>query len=374
MDYLFVTCASNLEALLEEELKQLGITNVRAGFRGVSIPKSEENVFIVNYLSRVATRVLWPLIRFSCRNKEDLYYSIKRFPWHDWIPPHKTFAIDPNVHHSAFPNSLYAAQVTKDAICDAIKTRLNKRPSVELQNPDVQLNLFIKQEDAVLYFDTSGQPLFKRGWRKASVEAPIQEVLAASILKMAGYTPDACPILCDPFCGSGTIPIEALMIQRRIPPGYYREKFGFMNILGFDKRRWQAFKKPWDESLLPGLTTPILANDKDPKALDSLQKNIAPFAKDPLLYTSCKDISGFFPKVAPNLVITNLPYGVRLQSYLRHFEGLSTFLNQRCAPHAKAYIVISSLEGLTSLPIKILSTTKLMNGGIEVFLVELSVS
>ena len=180
---LFISCPFGLEDLLCKELVMLGITQIHKHFCGVEIPYTEEHLFTANYQSRIATRVLLPLLRFSCHNKDDLYRHAREIPWQDFLTPEKTFAIDANLHqHPNITHSLFAALVVKDAICDRLREKQGKRPSVDVRSPDLQFNLFLHKTKATLYLDTSGSPLFKRGWRKETGPAPLQESLAAACL------------------------------------------------------------------------------------------------------------------------------------------------------------------------------------------------
>ena len=210
MKNLFVTCSGGLEELLEQELQELGYTT-QPGFRGVYVFNvSMREIYHINYCSRIAVRVLLPLRKFKCYDKKSLYFEVSKVDWTEYIPKDKTFAIDANVKHRNIKNSLFAAQVVKDVICDQFRDKFGYRPSVDLKFPDVQLNLFINQDNAVLSFDTSGEPLYKRGYRQQKSEAPLQETLAAAMLYSIGYSGKEA--LCDPCCGSGTLLIEAAMV------------------------------------------------------------------------------------------------------------------------------------------------------------------
>ena len=162
--HLFVTCPPKLEALLTDELNALNIP-ARKWPRGASVPLSMEYVYRINLESRLATRVLWPMATFPCTSREALYEAVKAIEWDKWLSPTSTFAIDANVTASeAFTNSHFAALVVKDAICDYFREKTGERPSVDLQAPSAQFNFFLYQERATLSFDTSGAPLFKRGY------------------------------------------------------------------------------------------------------------------------------------------------------------------------------------------------------------------
>ncbi len=199
MKDLFVTCPHGFESILEQELHSLGIQKVFPSFCGVFVPRKLENVFIINYQSRVATRVLWPLTEFKCDGKEDLYASCKEVEWSELLHCKKTFAIDANVQHPELTNSMFASLVVKDAICDFFREKTGSRPSIDKQEPDVQLNLFIQKGRGTLYFDTSGAPLHKRGWRETNTEATLHESIAASLLLLLD-TPQRKPFVI-PFVG-----------------------------------------------------------------------------------------------------------------------------------------------------------------------------
>lgn len=185
---LFVSCPKGLEILLASELGNLGYTNTTTSYCGVYVNGVDfDAIYRINYCSRLASRVLMPLSKFRCRDAKSLYAELRKVDWSRYLKKGKTFAIDANVSHPNIRNSLYAAQVAKDAICDQIRENSGWRPSVNVKDPSVQLNLFVGQNSAVMSFDTSGSPLYKRGYRQETVGAPLQETLAAAILKLAEY-------------------------------------------------------------------------------------------------------------------------------------------------------------------------------------------
>lgn len=367
MELLFISCGTNLEDLLFKELESLGIQGLKKGFRGIFAPKTLSNMYRINFFSYLATRVLWPLMQFHTKDREDLYRKVARFPWDHWIAPNQTFAIDANVHHKDFKNSLFAAQVAKDAICDVIRKAKGERPSIDTYNPDIQLNLFLNEKTTLFSFDTSGVPLFKRGYKEETVEAPIQESLAAALLTLAGYTGNE--ILCDPFCGSGTIVIEALMKQHHLPSGAFRKEFGFLKMPIHDAELFASIKKEAKKEKIEKLPL-ILANDKDIQAIHITKKNVqSTHLASSILYSS-KDIAGYFPDPKPNLIITNPPYGLRLSLQESLYHHFAEFLKNRCAKGARAFLLSTNPELLEKASLKILSSQKLNNGGVDVDFVE----
>ena len=243
---LFVTCGQGMEALLIQELETLGYPLTTAGYRGVKVASVEiDAIYRINYCSRLAGRVFLPLTAFQCRDAKDLYKAASKINWTDYISSEKTFAIDANVSHPRLRNSLFAAQVVKDAICDHFRDKTGERPSVDVKNPDVQLNLFIHNESCVISFDTSGHSLHKRGYREETVEAPLQETMGAALLKLANYQGNE--IFYDPCCGSGTLLIEAALIASKTPPGFLRRQWGFFHLPDYNESTWLQYKMEADD-------------------------------------------------------------------------------------------------------------------------------
>lgn len=367
MKNLFVTCPYGFEGILQKELETLRVGKVYPSFCGVFVAKTMENVFKVNYLSRVATRVLFPLAEFRCFGKEDLYRYTKDVPWDQLLDCRKTFAIDSNVQHPQLKNSLFASLVVKDAICDFFREKTGNRPSVDTQFPDVQLNLFIQKGKAFLYLDTSGQPLHKRGWRETNTEATLHESLAAALLLFTGYSPDR--IFCDPFAGSGTFLVEAGLIATRTAPGFLRKKWGFFHLPEFDKKVWIDWKLSYDKKRIPLEKGKIFGSDKSREAADLSLKHLQKAHLDGV-EVGYDAIAYYKPKVAPNFLLTNPPYGKRLETSATLFEEIKEFTQTQMEPNKKAFILspeIPPIEGIT-----LQEKFSFKNGGLGVKLLALS--
>ncbi len=343
---LFVTCSRFLEELLVEELLEMGFDKVKASYCGVYVgDNSLEAIYKINYLSRIASRVQLPLSRFQCRDQRDLYQGSLAIEWEKYIGPGKTLAIDANVSHQKLKHSLHAAQVVKDGICDRIRSKRGPRPSVDIKNPDVQLNLYISGDRATISFDTSGTPLFKRGLRAETVIAPLQETLGAGMLRLAGYNGQS---FCDPCCGSGTILLEAAMIATSTPPGFYRALWGFFHLPGFNRRAWKTMRADWDAERIP-LTATLFGIDRDAGAA---KENIRRSGFD--IEVEEND----FQQVSPrpfDLIVTNPPYGKRLRGP-PIWDDLDRFIEQ-CG--ARGFMLRPEAPG-----------TELRNGGDTVYLRE----
>lgn len=369
---LFVTCASELERLLAEELTELGVATVEMGFRGVYIPQWDWPIlYRVNYGSRLASRVLLPLARFKCFHQKSLYHGASNIDWSLYLAKGQTFAIDANVNHAELRNSLFAAQVVKDAICDQLRERRGTRPSVDVNNPDVQINLFIQHNTAVISLDTSGAPLHKRGYRIESVEAPMQETLAAAILRIANYTAD--DIFLDPCCGSGTLLIEAALMASKTPPGFLRHKWGFMNHPDFSQIEWLKVRNELDRSRCQVPSNHLFGLDINKNNVRIAKTNIRAVGLSEAIEITQGDFREFTPRVAPNLIITNPPHGKRLEEESQLaplYRALGDFFKHKSAKPSRGYLFTSSMELSKEVGLAAKKRHVLASGGVDCRLLE----
>ena len=229
----FAQVPGMMEELCEQELIELGAKNTKVAYRGIYFEADLPAIYKINYTSRTISRILAPLKTFHCRNADAIMKMAKKIEWDKFFSVNHSFAITSNVSRSSITNSLYASQVLKDGIADYFRAKFGKRPDVETVNPDVRFNLFIETDNAVLSLDTSGESLHKRGYRLLAGEAPMQETLAAAIIRLSKWDGEK-PLL-DCMCGSGTILCEALMHYCRIPAQKLRQKFGFFHLPDFNK-------------------------------------------------------------------------------------------------------------------------------------------
>lgn len=367
-DLLFISSAHCTQELLAKEIEELNISNVRIGHYGIFVPKTMDNVYLVNYLSRLANRVLWPIAQFSCRHKEDLYQESRKVNWDAFLTLQKTFAIDANVSHPNLRNTLFATQVLKDAICDYFSEKYEKRPSVDTKKPDVQLNLFIHKGCTTISLDTSGAPLYKRGWKQEGGIATIPETLAATMLKLAGFTEKE--VLCDPFCGAGTLLIEAACIATNTPAGYFRKEWGFLSHPDFNQKRWLEIKQSWDAKRISGRSICAIGADKDPKMLTLSQKHLQKtgFSKQVIVCKS--EVAHFKPSCLPTLIVTDPPFGKRMIQSNDLITSFNHFLKTYCLATPFAYLLYPSDKGvqLERNGMQILKRWRLTHGGLDVSL------
>jgi len=330
---LFVTCQGGLEPLLYQELKSMGLVDISIGSKGVFAPCNMRSVYLINYCSRLASRVLWPLLRFQARDRNQLYHAARAILWEKWISPRHTFAIDANVQgHPELNNSHFAALVVKDALCDDLNDRYHKRPYVDLEAPDVQFNLFMHHHHGMIAFDTSLQPLYKRGFRKKTTEAPLQESLAAALLMAAGYSGKE--RFCDPFCGSGTLLAEAAMIATRTPAGFLRSQFGFFSMPTFRQDEWLKCKEAYDQQRIPLNPGSICGADLDSRAIEAASCNLETLGFKESISLQRKDIRDFCPPPPVELVVTNPPFGRRLSTSPEVFHAFQRWLRRQGYPRS----------------------------------------
>lgn len=227
-----------LEEVLAQELTELGANDVQIGRRMVSFSGDKEMMYRANFCLRTAVRILKPIKHFTAKDADDVYNAVRAINWSDYLDIDTTFSVDSVVYSQEFRHSKFVAYKVKDAIVDYFREKTGKRPNIRITNPDIKLNVHIAEDKCTLSLDSSGESLHLRGYRVASVDAPINEVLAAGLIKLSGWKADSDFI--DPFCGSGTILIEAALMARNIYPGVFRKSFGFEKWKDFDSNLFDA--------------------------------------------------------------------------------------------------------------------------------------
>ncbi len=374
---LFATCSQGLEPLLAEELRELGYPEVKEGFRGVYVDvENPSGIYQLNYCSRIAGRILLPLASFKCKDRQSLYKGCdEEVDWSLYLSRGKSFAIDANVNNNReLRNSLFAAQVMKDAICDQLRKKRGERPDVNPRHPDVQLNLFINQDQAIISFDTSGMPLFKRGYRLEAVEAPLQESLAAAILRIVNRQENE--ILCDPCCGSGTFLIEAALMASRTPPGYLRKDWGFQHLPEYEPQGWLKVKNEADKDrreLPKGL---FLGIDINKNAVRIAKANLRAAGFHQVVEVIQADFRDYEPAVLPHVVVANPPYGIRMEEeepLKPLYRALGDFLKRKMAKPGRGYIITGSLPLSKEIGLAPKKRHVMSNSGIESRLLEFEV-
>lgn len=351
------------EDVLVGEITKAGGIDVQAGARSVTFTGDMEVLYRANYTCRTALRILVPIAEFQVLDEQMLYNRVRALNWSRLMRPDQTIAVEATLVKSSITHSHFAALRVKDAIVDYWRAEKGVRPDVDTQKPDVLVQLHINGTDAHILFDSSGEPLFKRGYRKATGEAPMNEVLAAGMLLIAGY--DGSQVLFDPMTGSGTLAIEAGMIAQSIPAGYYREHYGFMSWDNFNKELWSDIKADADE-LISDQEEEIFCSDLSSKMVEIAQRNIrsAHLHKDITLSQA-----DFLNNEAPadkGILVMNPPYGERLKSEdLEAFYGAIGSTLKHYYSGWQAWIISSDYEALKYIGLKPFKKVTLFNGPLE---------
>ncbi len=299
-----------LENVLAEELTQLGANNVQIGRRMVSFTGNKEMMYRANFQLHTAIRILKPIAHFKARSAEDMYEEVKKIEWSKYLEKGKTFSVDSVVYSEEFRNSRFVTYKVKDAIVDWFRDKTGDRPNISVSNPDIRLNIHIAEDNATLSLDSSGESLHRRGYRQESVEAPLNEVLAAGMILMTGW--DGKTDLIDPMCGSGTILVEAALIARNISPGVFRKGYAFEKWPDFDQDLFDMIYN--DDSQEREFTHHIYGYDIDMKAVNTANLNIraAGLSKDVTIEQ--QDFKNFKTPAEKSIIIMNPPYGERIST------------------------------------------------------------
>jgi len=326
----FGQLASGAEACGEAELKELGATRINPGYLGCYFCADQRTIYNIVYQTRIFSRILAPLIVFDCHSDKYLYKTAQQIDWTDFLTLTKTFAITSNVAKSNIRNSQYAAQILKDAIVDQFREKTGERPSIDTRNPDLQLNLYIHENKARISVDLGGGSLHKRGYRSESVEAPMQETLAAAIIRLSGWNGER--PLYDPFCGSGTLLCEAFMKAGHIPAAYLRHKFGFLRLPDFDAAVWNQVKTKANNETVEVPEDLIKGSDISADAVKTVRANrdtLPELGTIKVRRADFHDLEGF----SNTTIITNPPYGIRLgntEEVANLLKEFGDFLKQKC--------------------------------------------
>jgi putative N6-adenine-specific DNA methylase len=329
----FATCARGVEPVLAEELRGLGAAGVEAGRGGVHFSGDLALLYRANLWVRTAIRILRPIWEAVVASPDDLYEAVRAFDWPRFLTPDHTLAVDCNVRDSHITHSKYAALRVKDAICDQFVEKCGRRPSVDVDEPMIGLNLHIYRDRAVLSIDSSGESLHKRGYRPVLTKAPLNEALAAALVLLTGWRHET-PFV-DPMCGSGVLPIEAAWMALRRPPGLTRRRFGFQGWMDYDVRKWTALRDEARRGLGKALPAPVLGSDVRGDALAFAVNNSRAAGIGHLLRFEKRDVRDFRPPDGrPGVILCNPPYGERIgeERELRPlYRSLGQVFAERCA-------------------------------------------
>ena len=351
-----------LETVLATELIDLGANNIQIGRRMVSFTGDKELLYRANFQLRTAIKILKPIKHFRATSADEVYDAVQEIDWTEYLTNETTFAVDSVVFSTEFRHSKFVAYKVKDAIVDQMREKTGERPNIRVTNPDLQLNIHIAEYDCTLSLDSSGESLHRRGYRQESVEAPLNEVLAAGIIMLTGWK-GQCDLI-DPMCGSGTIPIEAALIARGIAPGVYRKEYAFEKWSDFDQELFDRIYE--DDSNEHPFEHHIYGYDINHNAVAIATNNVKAAGLSKEISIAQQDFANFTQPDENSVIITNPPYGERISA--PDLLGLYKMIGERLKHQFvdnDAWILSYREECFDQIGLKPSLRTPLYNGSLE---------
>ena len=379
MTSYFCPCPRGMEQALADELAEIAHTTGSTSLKvhnqvpgGVHCSGTDTDAYRINLHSRIASRVLLRIANRTYANENDIYDLVLEQPWEDWFSVDHTIRVDITAIKSPLTSLEFTTLKIKDAVCDRFRDQFGRRPSVDTRTPDMRIMGFLDQRNFTIYLDTSGEALFKRGWREETGDAPLRENLAAGLLRVAGWKPGM--TLFDPMCGSGTILIEAAQMVQGIPPGA-RRRFAFEKFRNFNARAWQEMKTAIKPNPLPAEPT-IFGSDISGDMVAMTRHNLRSAGilfEVPLKQIEAQQVQP--PTSQPGLLVTNPPYGERIgvrgdstipqdEMAVGFYQQLSATLKQRFAGWT-VYLFTADLGLPKMLRLKESRKTPFFNGALE---------
>ena len=358
-----VTTFFGLEEVLERELRQLGGRDVEIFKRGASVTGDLGFLYKANLCLHTALKVLIPLCRFRAATEQQLYDNIKSIAWEEFISTQDSLMVESVVNSEHFSHSLFISQKVKDAIVDRFREKTGKRPDVDLLRPVLRLYVHIYRDEVTVQLDSSGDPLYKRGYRADINDAPMKEVLAAGLVRLSGWEKHL--LLIDGMCGAGTIAIEAALWANNIPPGYYRNDFNFMRWRNYDEKLYELIFESSVDKIREDKVS-IIANDIDARTVKKAAGNVKNAKVDDVV--TCTNVSFFDlkPDRSGGVVILNPPYGERLP--VTEIEQLYKEIGDKLKKdfqNFNAWIITSSPEAIRSIGLRPSRKIQVYNGALE---------
>lgn len=362
----FSSCPTGLEAVLSNELKTLGVKEARATRGGVSYGGPLELCYRINLESRIASRVLWRVFHGPYRSEQDVREATYSLPWANWFGSHHTMKVKVSARRCPLKSLDFVTLTIKDAICDKFRALTRRRPTVDTHKPDIRIEAFLDATHFTLYVDTSGEALFKRGYRRGAVAAPLRENLAAGIIRLSDWRPDQ--ILLDPMCGGGTILIEAAHMAQKVAPGLGRA-FAFEHLSWFDPTVWRTLRETSRAEQRQDLGLRIYGSDSHGSALNHARENLSAAGLVDLVRLSKMDFVQLTPPASEGILITNPPYGVRMGDLGEFYVQMGSVLKQQFAGW-RVYILTADLGLPGQIRLAESRRIPLFNGALECRLFE----
>ncbi len=368
-EQFFSPCPRGLEAALAEELGAIGARRLQVLGGGVAWEGDWAACYRANLESRIATRVLWKVAEGRYRAEVDIYKLAYAVTWAKWFTPDDSIRIQVTAQKSPLKSLEFITLRVKDAVCDHFRTVAGRRPDVDTAQPVVRIHVFLSADRATLYVDTSGEPLYKRGYKPAAVEAPLKENLAAGILRLSGWQPDE--VLLDPMCGSGTFLLEAAQIALDIAPGLGR-RFAFENLRHFDRKSWASLRSAAEQRRQPPRPLAIHGSDIVGEWLRRSRINLDAAGLADCVQLERADLLERLPPAPAGVMVANPPYGVRLaeaDELAAFYPLLGDALKQRWGGW-RCYFLSADPALAKLIGLKASKRTPLFNGGLECRLLE----
>ncbi|HVR80957.1 MAG TPA: bifunctional 23S rRNA (guanine(2069)-N(7))-methyltransferase RlmK/23S rRNA (guanine(2445)-N(2))-methyltransferase RlmL [Luteimonas sp.] len=371
----FASCGKGLEYLLADELLALGCATATATVAGANVEGTLVDAQRAVLWSRLASRVLWPLTEFECADEHALYAGAAAVSWPEHLSADMTLAVDAHVSGDAITHARYAAQRVKDAVVDVLRARTGARPNVDVESPDLRLNLVVRKGRAIVSVDLGGGPLHRRGWRRAQGEAPLKENLAAAVLLRGGWPQvyaDGGGLL-DPMCGGGTLLIEGALMAADVAPGLLRHAQAVPSRwLGFDTAGWQVLVADARERERAGraaLRPVFFGSDADPHAIRAAHENVEAAGVADAVHFDVRDIAALPPlEAARGVAVCNPPYDARLAADPALYRALGDAL-KRAVPAWRASLLCGDAELAYATGLRAAKKYQLFNGALECVLI-----
>jgi len=351
-----------LEQILAEEIKKLGGKNVEIKNRAVNCEGDLGFLYKINYSARTALKILIPVFEFKAFNQHQFYNKLSAIAWEEYMNVDQSFAIDSTVNSETFKHSQFVTLKMKDAIVDYFQEKFKRRPDVETKSPDIKFHLHIDRELVTVSLDSSGDPLFKRGYRKEQGEAPINEVLASGMLQLAGW--DGKGNFLDPMCGSGTLLVEAAMIAMDLPAQIFRRRFAFQNWDNYDADLFAKIKEV-RVNRVREFTGKIVGYDIDNRMLNAARTNIEAAEMEDVIEVKKQDFFESKKELFPLLMVFNPPYDERISINDEDFYKKIGDTFKTSYPNTLAWLISSDLEAVKKIGLRPSRKIKLFNGKLE---------
>ncbi len=355
---------AGLEHLLAHELVAIGADDIDVHTRSVSFTGDKSIMYKANYLTRTSLRILKEIARFNVTGQVSLYEGVKNIDWSQYLNVDQTFAIDSFCNQGPFNNTMFISLKAKDAIVDQFREKFNKRPSIDKDYAQVRIDIHIYKEECVILLDSSGSSLHKRGYRLNQVAAPLKESLAAGLIMLSGW--DKKSTFIDGMTGSGTFAVEAALMAKNVPAGYFRKEFGFENWIDFDRDLWNQIVIEGEKQIVP-LECKIIGLDTNREAVKIARENTKEAGLRGEVEILNESFFNYTPPGEPGTVFLNPPYGERLEmgdDMIGFYKEIGDALKKNFSGYT-AWVISSNLVALKNIGLKPSRRIPVFNGALE---------